>query len=449
MSLLLTLTVLLAMKPDRPDLSGRVVNYAGEPLRGATALIYTAAARVGINPYCPSCYADCAKSAKTDDAGAFIIHSLEPDLIFRVLVVCEGYQPEFVEKVDPFKGPIQAQLRPINQDRLKDRHFIRGRIVDGEGKTVVGAEISPYTFKTDTFWGFMPGIFDPVAVSNQEGAFLLTSKSPIEYVDATIKARGFAGKIAADLAPGKPEVTITLNRGAFLAGRVVHEGKPLSGVGVGYITVNRSLGGDSENRTHYIDRAEIATDEQGRFLFSNVNAGDDLYVYGLMKTLKMYGAIPIHKVKTGGDSATTDVGDLIVEEGHKLAGRIVLDDGKSVPPHTRVLVSREHAWDSQIIELDQDGRFEAVGLPTEELTISAVIPGYRLSPKNVCASPLNPGLLEGLLDRDVAGLTVLYEKGERPRTNPDYKDPVFRKKYQEFVARRQQLIAGIPDEGAR
>ena len=80
-----------------------------------------------------------------------------------------------------------------------------------------------------------------------------------------------------------------------------------------------------------------------------------------------------------------------------------------------MLVSREHAWDSQIIELDKDGRFEATGLPTEEMTLSSVIRGYRLSPRNACASPLNPGLLQGLVDRDLTGLTILYEKGERPR----------------------------------
>jgi len=283
MSVLLMFTVPLGANPDRPDRSECVLNQAGEPLRGATAFIYTAAARVGINPYCPSCYADCAKSAKTDDVGAFVIRSLDPNLIFRVLVVREGYKPAFVEKVDPFKGPIWAELMPIDKDRLKDRHFVRGRVVDGEGKPVVGAEISAYTFKTESYWGFSQGIFDPVAVSNQEGAFLLTSNSPIEYVDVQIKARGFANKIAADLAPGKPEATITLNRGAFLAGRVLHKGKPLTGVG--FVTVNRSLGGPPENRTHYIDRAEIATDGQGRFLFSNVNADDDLYVYGLMRTL--------------------------------------------------------------------------------------------------------------------------------------------------------------------
>jgi hypothetical protein len=449
MSVLLILTLFVGTNPNRPDLGGRVVDQGGEPLRGATAFIYTAAARVGINPYCPSCYADCAKSAKTDDAGAFVIRSLDPNLIFRVLVVREGYKPAFVEKVDPFKGPIRAELMPIDKDGLKDRHFVRGRVVDGEGKPVVGAEISPYTFKTQAHWGFKPGIFDPVAVSNQEGNFLLTSTSPIEYVDVQIKARGFAGKIAADLARGKPEATITMNRGAFLAGRVLHRGKPLPGVGIGHVTVNRSLGGPRENRTHYIDRAEIATDDQGRFLFSNVNADDGLYVYGLMTTLKSYGAVPIHRIKTGSDGATTDVGDLVVEEGHKLAGRIVLDDGQPVPPHTRLLVSREHAWDSQIIELDQDGRFEATGLPTEEMTLSSAIRGYRLSPKNACASPLNPGLLQGLVDRDLTGLTILFEKGERPRTIPTHKDPEFRKKYQEFEARRRQHLAGIPDERAR
>ena len=204
MPVLFVLTVFLGANPDRPDLSGHVLTQAGVPLPGATTLIYTAAARVGINPYCPSCYADCAKSARTDNAGAFVIRSLDPDLIFRVLVVREGYRPAFVEKVDPFRGPIRAELIPIDKDRLKDRHFVRGRVFDGDGKAVVGAEVSPSTFKTETLWGFMPGIFDPVAVSNQEGIFLLTSKAPFKCVDVKIKARGFACRIAADLARASP-----------------------------------------------------------------------------------------------------------------------------------------------------------------------------------------------------------------------------------------------------
>ncbi len=384
------------------------------------------------------------KSAQTDDAGDFVIRSLDPSLIFRVLVVREGYKPMFIEKVDPLQSAIRAELAPIDKERFKDGHFVRGRMIDPEGKPVVGAEISPYWFKTESFWGNKPGILDPVAVSNQDGAFLMTSNSPIEYVDVKIKARGFAGKIAAALVPGNAEATITLNRGALLAGRVVYKGKPLPRVGVGYVTVNRAIGGPPENRTHYIDRAEIATDDEGRFLFSNVNASDGLYVYGLMSSLKTYGAIPIHEIQTGGDRTTTDVGDLAVVDGHKVAGKIVLDDGQSVPPHTRILVSRELAWDSQIIELDDRGRFEATGVPAEGITISSAIRGYHLSPRNACASPANPGLLEGMVDRDLAGLRILYEKGNTP-PRPDWNDPEFRQKLQEFVARRQNRIAGISD----
>jgi hypothetical protein len=150
------LILLLGAKPDRADLGRRLVNQSGEPLRRATTFIYTAAARVGINPYCPSCYADCAKSAKTDDAGAFVIRSLDSNLIFRVLVVREGYKPAFVEKVDPFKGPIRAELAPIDKDHLKGRHFVRGRVVDGDGNAVGAVmnrtrpcEAKPHTFHGD------------------------------------------------------------------------------------------------------------------------------------------------------------------------------------------------------------------------------------------------------------------------------------------------------------
>ena len=179
-----------------------------------------------------------------------------------------------------------------------------------------------------------------------------------------------------------------------------------------------------------------------------MNASDELYVYGLMKTIGPYGAIPTRKVKTGRDGTTTDIGDIVVEKGHKLAGRIVLDDRQPVPPHTRLLVSREHAWDSLMIELDKDGRFEAGGLPNEEMTLSSVIPGYRLSPRNACSSPLNPGLLQGLVDRDLCDLAILFEKGDRTSSQDDFNDPEFQKKYKEFEARRRQVIAGIPDECA-
>ncbi len=237
--------------------------------------IYTAAARVGVNPFCPSCSADCARSATTSGEGTFLIRSLDPNLIFRVLVVGEGFEPTFVTKVDPLRGPIEAVLRPVDPSRLEPRHFIRARVVDDQGNPVVGAEVTPHEFKTKAYWGFTSGIFDPVSVTNSNGDFLLTSRSPIEYVDVKIVARGFAGRNVAGLVPGKAESRLELGRGVSVTGRIVHQGMPLQGVVAGLYQVDRSIGGGS-SRTHYVGAIEIATDETGRFLFSNVGQDDDL-----------------------------------------------------------------------------------------------------------------------------------------------------------------------------
>ena len=91
----------------RPDLSGVVM--AGEkPVLRAIVYVYTAGPRVGTSPYCPSCYADCGKRATTDKSGAFKIPSLDPQLIFRILVVAEGYETMFVPGVDAAMGPIRS-----------------------------------------------------------------------------------------------------------------------------------------------------------------------------------------------------------------------------------------------------------------------------------------------------------------------------------------------------
>jgi CheY-like chemotaxis protein len=48
--------------------------------------------RRGTSPFCPSVYPDCGKRAKTAGDGGFAIESLDPQLIFRVLVVEDDCQ---------------------------------------------------------------------------------------------------------------------------------------------------------------------------------------------------------------------------------------------------------------------------------------------------------------------------------------------------------------------
>lgn len=61
----------------RPDLIGQVAAHGGA-IPNATIFIFTAGPKVGTSTFCPSCYADCRKSAKTDPQGDFKIESLDP-----------------------------------------------------------------------------------------------------------------------------------------------------------------------------------------------------------------------------------------------------------------------------------------------------------------------------------------------------------------------------------
>src|SRR5947209_6234012 len=98
----------------KPDLVGQVQTKDGTAVKGVTVFIDTAGPKVGTSPFCPSCYADCRKSAKTDAQGNFKIEALDPQLVFRILIAGKGYKPKYASKVDPAKGPMKAELEAFD-----------------------------------------------------------------------------------------------------------------------------------------------------------------------------------------------------------------------------------------------------------------------------------------------------------------------------------------------
>jgi hypothetical protein len=101
-------TALNSTDASRVTVSGKVTDKAGRPLEHATVLIHHAGVRKGYSTFCPSCYADCGKRAVTGPDGSFVIKGLDPDLLFELLAVRDGFQPLFLKKVDPL-----GQVRPI------------------------------------------------------------------------------------------------------------------------------------------------------------------------------------------------------------------------------------------------------------------------------------------------------------------------------------------------
>jgi hypothetical protein len=406
MNTLLTTLLLVAGLLEKPDLVGRVATAGAKPVAGAHVLIDSAAVRQGSSPLCPSCYADCRKSADTDHDGKFRIAAVDPELLFNVLVVADGFRPTIVKKTDPAKGPIDVVLSPLDVDKLDPTRVLRGVVLDASEKPLAGARVSAQMFKTEAFSGFSPDIFDPVGVTNLRGEFVLTSKSPITYADLKIEGNGVAPRIVAGRKPQANPHKIKMTAGVTLTGRLVRDGKPVARAAVGLVQANRSS-------QFFLGDLSIGTDEHGRFTFLNVHPNEDYFVYGLMGTIEDGGAVAAVRVHSGGDGATKDAGDFAVVRGHRVKGRVLLSDGKSIPPKTRLMFSREDAWDNLRVELDADGRFDVSGLPTEKYSLNVSVRGYRFSSKNHSVDPQNAFQLVGTIDQDIDSLKILMEPGSR------------------------------------
>ena len=393
----------------RPDLTGAVHAKGGAAL-AASVFIATAAPKTGTSVFCPSCYADCRKSATADAEGNFKIEALDPQLTFQVLAVAKGFKPKYVGKVDPAKGPVNIELSPIESADAAPDRSLRGRVVNAKGEPVEGAAVEMVGIESRDgggSYGQLPGI-DPLAVTDGNGEFLLTAQKPFDMMDVKVTARTFADKGFHKLPSGKLN-ELVLTEGATITGRVLRDGQPVPGVSIGISGVERQSG-------IYVGHFEVGTDKDGDFALVNIPPDVDFWIYGIMDTMRNHGAIPIQKIHSGKDGQTTEAGKLVIGPAHRLAGRVVLDDGAAVPAKTRLLISREAAWDTLRIVLGKDGEFDTTGIPSETISLSVRVKGYHVSGQNVSIEAMNRHLL-GRVNRDVTNLVYLLDKGPEPQPN--------------------------------
>lgn len=396
---------LLAASNVRPDLTGTVVDASGAPMPGATVFIYTAGPKHGTSSLCPSCYADCQKKAQTGSDGRFKIGSLDPTLIFRLLVVASGHESQFVTKVDPANGAQKIILRPLTKAALKSNLRIKGMVIDGRGKPVRGAIISPegVGMGQGTQWGGTDPYVEPMAVANELGRFVLFCKSNIvDMVYATADGRGVARQWVT-LKPGG-DYLLRLQDGVAVTGQILREDKPLKGVMVGLTTTDRTCG-------NYFNCDPVATDSHGHFQLLNVPPDREFVFYAKMDSLHGEGMVP-NKIFTTRDSdAVQNLGKLAVEPAFTLAGRVVLSDGKPVPAGTRLMLGREKAWDTTQVTLATNGSFEFTNVPAESVSLSVRIKGYKFSKRNPSLDWLNDCIL-GRVTGNMTHLDFLMEPGK-------------------------------------
>jgi hypothetical protein len=335
------------------DIVGTIQQKSGKPIAGATVKIYTAGMRSGDSPYCPSCWADCEKSGDTDAKGAFRIANVNDKLVFRLLVLAKGYAPTFVTKVDPQNGPATATLEPRDLSSFQSEQLLQGRVLGPDHQPIAGASVSPEYRQTG---------LDPMTVTDAEGCFVLTCPKPVRNNLLRICAEGYAClNIRSSIKNKEPqEVEATLSRGVTLSGRVLDHGKPVAGVTVGAVQLDRTI-------ESFLGDLQAVTREDGSFEIRNAPAKEKMVVYGVMESVKAYGALPIKAIKTGENESRLQVGDLTVQPAKSLAGHFRLPDGKPFPEGARITIGRELAWDLQMVAVAPDGAFSADGFPEGEV----------------------------------------------------------------------------------
>ena len=319
-----------------------------------------------------------------------------------------GYRPRFVPKVDPATGPVTVKLERQALAKLGPKSKLTGEVVDPQGQPVRQARVDfegVYNEGGGGSFGAIEGV-DPLTVTDAKGEFVLTSEKPFSSLSVTVEARGLARQRFPQLESGRRH-ELRLAKGNAVTGRLVLGSRPVPSATVGLVGVDRSM-------ERSIGDYAVTSDQQGRFLFPNLPAGKACFVYSLMRQAPMNGGVaPIQKFTTGADGATTDLGDLVIRPAFRLTGRVVLSDGKPLPPGIRAMLGREEAWDTlPNVDLAADGSFAFQGVPPESVGLSVNVPAYRLSLRNPSLDRLNGFSIIGRVSGDLEHLVILQEPGQ-------------------------------------
>ena len=153
----------------------------------------------------------------------------------------------------------------------------------------------------------------------------------------------------------------------------------------------------------------IATDQNGRFEFNSVLSNSEFTIYSKLVNDDEIGMFEIEAFDSSKSETTKDLGVFKVDQAAicTIKGRLVLTDGKPLPSGMRMLASRENAWDSQNVDITEDGTFEIRGLaPNEDYSFSVRLKGYRLSTKHNKLQQTQAWQLSKYVEGDVKMLEV-------------------------------------------
>jgi hypothetical protein len=255
--------------------------------------------------------------------------------------------------------------------------------------------------------------------------------------------------------PARQPVELELIDGVTAVGRVVRQGAPVEGARMG-VTL---AGPPSERFSRF---SEVKSDERGAFTFHHLLEHSLFKIWSRAGALADHGVVEAQLFQTGADGMTLDLGDLEVGAGCSLAGRVVFATGVSPRPQVVVEVfAHDREGDVRAV-CDEGGRFELKGVPRGSIILQLDVqlarhspgvgaspsqPGapvaYQLAASNLCRDPRSTFQLEGRIERDITGLTILVEPVD-PRAHVPKSGPIDASLLARFEEARRGPITGAP-----
>ena len=338
LSLVFAMVLLSAIAWAEPvELSGKVVDEAGEPVSGASIMAYTMSRGwAGFEHMA---------DAKSSDDGHFDISFERPPTRWSMysLIVQHpeyGFTTLMQHEID-FGGKDAAKLELV----LPKGGAVKGKVIDTAGKAVEGALVVPMvsTPRPDTAGG--PMVLYPneqlvSAVTDRTGAFTLDGLPEKATLVLGVRAAGYAGTVfgmgavgrglpQGDIKVGATDVNVELGPEAVVSGEVTfEEGGGAAGAVVRAMPdVGEQYDPAMVLTAMMLGPLEAKTDEAGKFTIAGLPAGK----WALSVEYPDWTAAALHGIEVQ-EGATVGDQNIVLTKGVLISGKFVMaETGEPVP----------------------------------------------------------------------------------------------------------------------
>jgi hypothetical protein len=300
-------------------------------------------------------------------------------------------------------GPLRAAE---NEAAPAAPRVASARVLTPDGQPVAGAKIEPYC-KVRLLGGDLAqwsfgGHGHEQTTTDNEGEFTY-AQPECDRVGVRVIAAGFA-RTMLEIPYGARVTDIVLGKGVTVTGRLLKDGQPVPDIEVGIVQVDH-------NSLKFLEEIVVKSDGDGRFILRDVSPHESYEIHGKRDSLKLLGVTGEIRVTTGEPESNLDAGDLLVEPGIRLTGRLMFANGEPATSKSETItledgstyqrgggpaqlhIYRESAYDFQYIDLAPDLRFTVLARENEQVAFSAWVNGYKLrAPDGVMRFRVKPGL---------------------------------------------------------